>query len=357
MTIGGPLPGEGNIISGTSSGIDLATDDNIVQGNYIGTGITGLTAFGNSNDGVRVEGNNNLIGGPNPGDGNVISGNNGMGVRLDGDITGNLVQGNMIGVGADGVTPMGNAADGVGIAYVSIYQGNPDDNLVGGLDPGDGNLIEYNRSGVDVYDGVQIAILSNSVFNNVGLGIDLGLDGPTLNDPGDTDTGDNNLQNYPVISGAVTDGSRTTITGTFNSAPNSFYTLQFFSNATADPSGYGEGQILLGTRYVSTDASGNATFTYNFSTGVSIGQAIATTATDEQNNTSEFSADFVMAPGTPRPNLPPVADNGDPTSLTRAARSRSTPRIRGTRTAIRSPTRGTSTATVSSGMRPVLSRS
>ena len=54
-----------------------------------------------------------------PGDGNVISGNRDMGIRLDVNsnvaTTGNVVQGNLIGVGADGVTPLGNAADGVGI--------------------------------------------------------------------------------------------------------------------------------------------------------------------------------------------------------------------------------------------------
>ena len=179
VLIGGPLAGEGNLISGNRIGINLTTDNNTVQGNLIGTDITGLKALSNGDDGIHVVSNNNLIGGPDPGDGNVISANRNMGVRLDLNYfatTGNVVQGNLIGVGKDGVTPLGNSADGVGVT--GQYSPNaPYGDLIGGLDPGDGNIIAYNRSGVDVYNGVQIAILSNSIFNNVALGIDLGLDG------------------------------------------------------------------------------------------------------------------------------------------------------------------------------------
>ncbi|MGH7134291.1 MAG: PKD domain-containing protein, partial [Pirellulales bacterium] len=316
VLIGGPLAGDRNIISGNSKGIDLSTDNNIVQGNYIGTDITGLEALPNGDDGVRDEGNNNLIGGPAPGDGNVISGNRDMGVRLDGITTGSLVQGNLIGVGADGITPLGNAADGVGTtSQYTFVASAPSGGLVGGLDPGDGNVIAYNRSGVDVYNGVQIAILSNSIFNNVGLGIDLGLDGPTPNDPGDADAGENSLQNYPVISGAVSDGTHTTVTGTFNSTASAYFTLQFFVNDTPDPSGYGEGLTLLGTRYLKTDANGNAAFTFTFSTGVVPSENIAATATDSQNDTSEFSTDYLLTSGVVAPNQPPVADPGGPYTI------------------------------------------
>ena len=229
VQIGGPLASERNLISGNGNGIDLTTDDNTVQGNLIGTDITGLVALANGSDGIRIQGSNNLIGGPGAGDGNVISGNHGMGVRLDVNgtrvgPTGNKVQGNLIGVGEDGVTPLGNSADGVGVTnQFSFFNPSPSGDLVGGLDPGDGNIIAYNRSGVDVYQGAEISILSNSIFNNIGLGIDLGLDGVTPNDPGDADTGDNNLQNYPVIGDAVSDG-RTPLLPALSTAP-----LQRFS--------------------------------------------------------------------------------------------------------------------------------
>jgi hypothetical protein len=56
-----------------------------------------------------------------------------------------------------------------------------------------------------------LAIKGNSIFSNGGLGIDLSLDGVTLNDPGDPDTGPNNLQNYPVINGVTISGGSATI--------------------------------------------------------------------------------------------------------------------------------------------------
>ncbi|HZL37389.1 MAG TPA: Calx-beta domain-containing protein, partial [Tepidisphaeraceae bacterium] len=313
VTIGGPLPGQGNIISGGSIGIDLGTDNNIVQGNYVGTDIAGLTALGNFNDGVRVDGNNNLVGGPNPGDGNVISGNRGMGVRIDGSNgTGNIVQGNKIGVGTDGVTPIGNVADGVGITSQSS---NPTGNLIGGLASGDGNIIAYNRSGVDVNQGKQIAIYSNSIFNNTGLGIDLGLDGVTPNDPGDADTGNNNLQNYPVLTSVVTDGIHASISGTLNSTADTVFQLQFFVNDIADSSGFGEGKKLLGTRQVATDDTGNVSFTVTFAAALTPSQFISATATDPTGNTSEFSNDAQLASGTPTPNQPPTVIAGGPYTI------------------------------------------
>ena len=77
------------------------------------------------------------------------------------------------------------------------------------------------------------------------MGVDLSLsypggDGPTPNDPLDADTGPNNLQNYPVLTGAT----QTTVAGTLNSTPNTTFTLEFFSNTECDPSGYGEGETF-----------------------------------------------------------------------------------------------------------------
>jgi len=54
----------------------------------------------------------------------------------------------------------------------------------------------------------------------------------------------------------------------------------------------------LGTRYLKTDSSGNATFTYTFPVAVAIGQIVTATATDALNNTSEFSAGYQLASGT-----------------------------------------------------------
>ena len=62
-------------------------------------------------------------------------------------------------------------------------------------------------AGVSVTSGSNgidtVAILGNSIYGNGGLGIDLGGNGVNLNDPGDTDSGPNNVQNFPVITAAT----------------------------------------------------------------------------------------------------------------------------------------------------------
>ncbi len=134
-----------------------------------------------------------------------------------------------------------------------------------------------------------VGIIGNSIFSNGGLGIDLSPDfegdGPTANDPGDSDTGPNNLQNKPVISSAkkIT-SSKTTIEGKLNSKPNRTFEVQLYSN----PKGTDEGKKFLFSRTVSTDGSGNATFSFATTKRVALGQAITATVTGS-DGTSEFS--------------------------------------------------------------------
>ena len=116
----------------------------------------------------------------------------------------------------------------------------------------------------------------------------------TANDPGDGDTGPNNLQNYPVLTSAVTAGGSTTGTGTLNSTPNTTFRVEFFASDGADPSGFGEGQFFLGFTNVTTDGTGNGGFAVTLPIGAHPGQVVAATATDPAGNTSEFSH---VAPG------------------------------------------------------------
>jgi hypothetical protein len=102
---------------------------------------------------------------------------------------------------------------------------------------------------------VGTRILSNSIFANGGLGIDLGSEGATPNDQGDPDLGANRLQNFPVRSSATTISGTTTIECTLNSRPLERYTIQFFSSPSGD-----EGQTFIGSTTVFTDGSGNASF-------------------------------------------------------------------------------------------------
>ena len=104
--IGGTVPEARNIISANGNHGNVAVGDNssgsaaTVQGNYIGTDVTGTRSLGGSTAGVYIVSNNNIIGGVVPGARNVISGNS-VGIRLGsfpGSPVGNVIQGNFIGV-------------------------------------------------------------------------------------------------------------------------------------------------------------------------------------------------------------------------------------------------------------------
>ena len=194
--------------------------------------------------------------------------------------------GNYIGVNVSGSSPLGNSGAGVHVADAS-------ENTIGGAAVGAGNTIAFNGlAGVRVESGVDNAVLGNSIFSNGGLGIDLGGDGVTPNDPGDSD----GIQNYPVLTSAVeySPGSvstnfvaAATISGTLSSGANTVYHLEFFANSGLDDSGYGEGQRYLGSTEVTTDESGNASFTVSLP--AELDEYVTATATDPNNNTSEFS--------------------------------------------------------------------
>jgi hypothetical protein len=303
-TIGGTVAGSRNIISGNSvEGVRIIGDSSIVQGNYIGTDITGTKALGNcraeKGAGVRIWGRGNVLGGRTPAAGNVISGNYSIGVAIDYPdmiplASRNRVEGNWIGTQADGSSPLGNQGAGV---MVTLGAGH---NTIGGAVDGAGNVIAFNGD-----DGVRIItevtgnlITRNSIYANVRLGINLvggveDANGVTTNDPGDADTGPNNLQNYPVLS-SVVGGSSLSVQGRLNSTPNSAFTLEFFATPVSGSPGPGEGQTYLGWKTVQTDASGNVSFNATIGVPVSQGRSITATATDSLGNTSEFSASVIV---------------------------------------------------------------
>jgi hypothetical protein len=123
------------------------------------------------------------------------------------------------------------------------------------------------------------------------LGIDLEVNfqiGVTANDTGDGDGGENNLQNFPVLSSATRTGDKTTIKGTLDSTLLKTFTIQFFSSPLADSSGHGEGKKYLGQKSVTTDVNGNASFTATTPV-VPAGQVVSATATKQATgDTSEF---------------------------------------------------------------------
>ena len=194
-----------------------ATSGNVIEGNYIGVTPDGTRGVGSAFAGVIIfdGATNNTIGGPAPGAGNVISGFFGYGLYIsDAGTAGNLVQGNIIGADATGTNALGN-----GYANVLLQLGATN-NVIGGTGAGAGNVIAFSGgAGVVVLDANTInnAIRGNSIFNNGGLGIDLNNDGVTPNHIGFL-AGPNDLQNFPVITNAFGYAARTIISGKLNSS-------------------------------------------------------------------------------------------------------------------------------------------
>ncbi|MCA9067025.1 MAG: hypothetical protein KDA96_28370, partial [Planctomycetaceae bacterium] len=204
------------------------------------------------------------------------------------------VVGNYIGTNAVGDN-LGGTGSAISISSATAA-------TIGGTNAGEGNVIaNYTGDGISVTSATSgYTFLGNSIYSNGDLGIDLGTSGVTANDTGDADTGANNLQNFPVLGSAVTDGSsQITITGTLNSLANSYFRIEFFASNSGDASGYGEGQTYLGYANVATDGSGNATINAVLSASVPTGAYVSATATKSDasytsfGGTSEFSANVV----------------------------------------------------------------
>ena len=291
-TIGGTNPNERNVIA-AMTGIRfggnpaLGHSSGMVQGNFVGTDATGMTALGFTNGvGIDVSHATGVVI-----SGNVISGN-GDGVTVSSSgISGassNLttIQSNFIGTAADGITELGNSGRGV---YIFASPNNS----VGGTSSGERNVIAFNgQTGVTIGVSTGNRVQGNSIFSNGGLGIDLDNTGATLNDLGDVDTGGNNLQNYPTINSVTSSGGNVTIDGALNSTASTTFRLEFFSNLKGDASGFGEGETFLGFGNVTTDASGNAAYNVTFPVS-GTARAFTATATDPDGNTSEFSPTFL----------------------------------------------------------------
>ena len=242
--IGGTATGAGNVISDNGDAEDDVEGDagvlisgtgagnNVVQGNKIGTDVSGTSNLGNVNGLSITSAPDNTIGGTVDAAANKIALNRNQGVIVVGD-----------------------AATGNSILRNSIF-GN-------GIPPG---------LGIDLKGGTE------------------GGDKVTANDARDPDTGPNGLQNFPVLTSA----SETRIEGRLNSRPGRTFTIQFFSNPPSiSPLLVREGTTFLGERNVVTNSEGRVSFTFN--TQVNAGELVTATATIITNdsgpgNTSEFSA-------------------------------------------------------------------
>src|SRR6185503_19370571 len=356
--IGGLTPAAKNVISGNSNGVVIGGEGSKLQGNFIGTDITGTVALGNTFDGVFAI-NGALIGGTVSGARNVIAGNQQVNIELGLNSSGKsvTVQGNYIGTDVTGSRSLSSfpispgiqiagsnnligglvpeaqnviSGNAVGILFRSTNVGSPQANLIqgnliglnaagtgsipntqggiqfsdgsnnviGGTQSGAANKIAFNnKHGVMVFSrSFQNSIRGNSIFSNEGLGIDLGDEiGVTANDAGDPDVGANNLQNFPVLTSMMSTGNSTTIQGSLNSTPNTTFQIDFYSSLALDPSVHGEGARFFNTTSVTTNSNGNATINVTIPVPLETGRVVTATATDPAGNTSEFSAGDVTS--------------------------------------------------------------
>lgn len=241
--IGGTNAGAGNIIGGNQgngiamrSSLNASIQNVTVQGNYIGTDLTGTLNLGNTLNGIHT-----------------------------GDI---LISATIGGTGSNESNTIAfNKEAGINVAYNSTAK----------------------LSGNKIYSNGKLGIdLGTTQFTNVGNGV-------TLNDTNDADGGPNGLQNFPVLTSAQNSGGITTIQGTLNSTANTQFDIEFFANTSCDPSGYGEGQTYIGSTTVTT--VGNDVSFSKALPGFNAGQFITATATSVGVRTSEFSqCIYVVSP-------------------------------------------------------------
>ncbi|MGH2551429.1 MAG: hypothetical protein ACRDHN_18735, partial [Thermomicrobiales bacterium] len=299
MEIGSFGNDAGNVIAGSGfAGIYLDQGSNLrVHQNVIG--LSAFNTASSNGDGILIDGATDVkIGAlfeePSAGGGNVIVGNQNAGIRVINDATRVDIFGNRIGVDQSGEFSFGN---GIGILLEGV--GGVRIGQVGGL----GNIIANSAS-----DGIQIRkleggsqnpIRANSIYDNGRLGINLvaatdDATGFTPNDANDTDSGANDLFNYPIVS-AFTGGANPSVSGIYQGLVNTEIFVDLFYSFSPH---LGEGKFYLGTVNIATDASGFAPFVLNLPNALPPGAfvtAVGTSNHPQFGNSSEFSPMFAAA--------------------------------------------------------------
>lgn len=242
-------------ISRFLTGVNLAAgNDAMVDGCYIGTDPFALSGLGNIASGIWAHSMNRpKIGTISP---NVIADNN------DGVYISNsphpTVTGNFIGVRPSGAA-IGNLRNGVRVEMQSDHGRITGNHIVGS---GASGILFYGP-----FAGVWGDLTGNEIRASGCLPIHLQPTANTgcvlnINDPGDPDTGLNNLQNHSILTGFTQGRTSTTINGTLNSEPSSPYLIEFYANSGPNNLGFVEPRVFLGSITVNTNSSGNATFSY-----------------------------------------------------------------------------------------------
>jgi CSLREA domain-containing protein len=290
---------DGSVVEGlainnfSGFGLNVASANDDILGNFIGTNRTGTTAVPNAQGGINLGSNahGTLVGGFDPSQGNVIAGNRSTTAPLaDGILaasSGNSFFSNRIGIGANGA-PLGN--EGSGIDIVGFGANN---NSVGIGAGGFGNIIAFNDgAGIRINLGIENLVSGNSLFQNGGLGIDLVGTAANLGQP--TPVLQTALRNWTVSQNPVSLHPTTRLTGALAGASNGGFELDVYDNSSCSGA---EAKTFVASIPVSTDGSG--AFDITVSTFL---QFVTIVARSPQNDTSEISA-CVAATGVNFPTL------------------------------------------------------
>jgi CSLREA domain-containing protein len=213
--IGGLLPGQRNLLSGLTTAIGFFTGSNgiRIEGNLIGSDASGLLGIGNRDNGIDSAAalTQARIGGSDPAARNLIVGSAFNAIRLaagqSNPYLGTRIEGNWIGIAADGRTPLPNGINPSSPSQpqATMYFGGLDCRLaVGGTATGEANLIAFGAAaGIQVDQCRGLSSPLNHYLGNRGPAIDAtsggGAVGATANDAGDPDEGGNRLQNFPEL--------------------------------------------------------------------------------------------------------------------------------------------------------------
>lgn len=276
-TIGGSSTGAGNLISGNhGNGINIYAQC-LVEGNRIGTNVSGTAALANTSGiHISISGTNATIGGSSAGAGNLVSGNRLCGIYLSVPC---LVLGNSIGTDAAGIAAVPNGGAGIDVPA--------SDATIGGTSAVAGNLISQNGGpGVVIEpDATGDQITANRIFGNHGPAIDLDNEG-VIEDAPAPRQGSNNLQNFPVLGESAAGQPEGWLWG---SQPDMDYRIDIFASADYGPGGAGEAEDYLGSLEVTTDSQGQVVFAVPYIPPADL-PILTATATDSEGNTSEVSA-------------------------------------------------------------------
>ena len=304
--IGGTVAGQGNLISGNTpkgngGGIEIdGGTGNIIKGNFIGSDITGMEDWGNDGRGIALAGAlNTVVGGPEPGAGNLIAGNWATGVRVLGGSNNALVQGNTIGLNRDWTAFLANDR---GVQIRGSHDAQVIGNVIGGnvydgviIWSGSNNNRVFTETGScttgtatvtrrkprstasSSWTAPATTSIGNRIWGNLQLGIRL--------DPAAAAT----APAPPVVTSAVVSGASTTIKGTVTGTAGVEYVVDLHINVVCDYDGAGEGEFNLGQVRTTIGANGQGTFTSVIGMAFQAGRLVTATATRSGGNTSQFS--------------------------------------------------------------------